>query len=76
VAYGVALGEAKELIVSLDCVEIDGFAPRAAVVAAQNLADRVFAMLTKLIRSTKAALDWCLSPRAVGRGPSSVTRGP
>jgi hypothetical protein len=56
-AYGVALGEAKELIVSLDCVEIDGLAPRADVVAAQNLADRVSAMLTKLIRSTKVALD-------------------
>lgn len=55
-AYGVALGEAKELIVSLDCVEIDGLAPRAEVVAAQHLADRISAMLTKLIRSTKVAL--------------------
>jgi four helix bundle protein len=56
-AYGVALGEAKELIVSLDCVEIDGLAPREEVVTTQHLADRVSAMLTKLIRSTKVTLD-------------------
>ncbi len=53
-AYGVALGEAKELIVALDCVEIDELAPIYKVIAAQDLADRVAAMLTKLIRSTEA----------------------
>ena len=50
-SYEVALGEAKELIVALDCVEIDQLAPKDEVVAAQELADRVAAMLTKLIRS-------------------------
>ena len=50
-AYEVALGEAKELIVALDCVENDQLAPLADVVAAQDLADRISAMLTKLIRS-------------------------
>lgn len=50
-AYEVALGEAKELIVALDCVEIDQLAPTAEIAAAQDLADRVSAMLTKLIRS-------------------------
>jgi hypothetical protein len=39
------------------CGEIDGLAPRAEVVAAQHLADRISAMLTKLFRSTKVALD-------------------
>jgi four helix bundle protein len=53
-AYEVALGEAKELIVALDCVEIDGLAPPDEVIAAQDLADRVAAMLTKLIRSAEA----------------------
>ncbi len=41
----------KELIVALDCVEIDRLAPAEEVAAAQELADRVSAMLTKLIRS-------------------------
>jgi four helix bundle protein len=50
-SYEVALGEAKELIVALDCVEIDELAPRDEVVAAQDLADRISAMLTQLIRS-------------------------
>ncbi len=53
-AYEVALGEAKELIVALDCVEIDQLAPLNEVLAAQDLADRVAAMLTKLIRSAEA----------------------
>ncbi len=53
-AYEVALGETKELIVALDCVEIDGLAPNDEVFAAQDLADRVAAMLTKLIRSAEA----------------------
>jgi len=48
-AYEVALGEAKELIVALDCVEIDGLAPLEEIVSAQDLADRVAAMLTRLI---------------------------
>ena len=50
-SYEIALGEAKELIVALDCVEIDPLADTAEIVAAQDLADRVSAMLTKLIRS-------------------------
>ena len=53
-SYEVALGEAKELIVALDCVEIDGLAPPDEILAAQDLADRVAAMLTKLIRSAEA----------------------
>jgi len=53
-AYGVALGEAKELIVALDCVEIDGYAPRDELNACQDLVDRICAMLTKLIRSAEA----------------------
>jgi four helix bundle protein len=52
-AYEVALGEAKALIVALDCVEIDELAPVEEVIAAQDLADRVAAMLTKLIRSAQ-----------------------
>jgi four helix bundle protein len=54
-SYEIALGEAKELIVALDCVEIDRLAPLDQVAAAQDLADRVAAMLTKLIRVTEAA---------------------
>ena len=54
-SYDIALGEAKELIVALDCVEIDRLAPLEQVAAAQDLADRVAAMLTKLIRVTEAA---------------------
>jgi four helix bundle protein len=50
-AYEVALGEAKEILVALDCVEMDRLAPIAEIGAAQGLADRVCAMLTKLIRS-------------------------
>ena len=50
-SYEISLGEAKELIVALDCVEIDKLAPIDEVIAAQDLADRVCAMLTKLIRS-------------------------
>jgi four helix bundle protein len=52
-AYEVALGETKELIVALDCVEIDGLAAVEEVIAAQDLADRAAAMLTKLIRSVE-----------------------
>lgn len=55
-AYQVALGEAKELIVALDCVEIDQLAPIEEILAGQELADRVCAMLTKLIRSTETDL--------------------
>jgi four helix bundle protein len=53
-SYVVALGETKELIVALDCVEIDALAPIDEIIAAQDLADRVAAMLTKLIRSAEA----------------------
>lgn len=52
-AYEVALGEAKELIVALDCVEIDQLAPLEDVIAAQDLADREAAMLTKMIREAE-----------------------
>jgi len=54
-AYEVALGEAKELIVALDCVEIDGLAPIDEVVAGQDLADRMAAMLTRMIASAESA---------------------
>jgi four helix bundle protein len=50
-AYEIALGETKELIVALDCVEIDELAPLSDVTAAQDLADRIAAMLTTRIRS-------------------------
>ena len=46
-AYEIALGEAKELIVALDCVEIDQYAPVEEVVAAQDLVDRICAMRTQ-----------------------------
>jgi hypothetical protein len=52
-AYEIALGETKELIVALDCVEIDRLAPTNEVFEAQDLADRIAAMLTKLIRSAE-----------------------
>jgi four helix bundle protein len=52
-AYRIALGEAKELIVALDCVAIDELASKEEIVAAEELADRVAAMLTKLIRSAE-----------------------
>ena len=55
-AYQVALGEDKELIVALDCVEIDELAPLPHVIEAQDLADRTAAMLTKLIAATQASL--------------------
>ncbi len=52
-AYEIALGETKELIVALDCVEIDKLARLEEVIAAQDLADRIAAMLTKPIRSAE-----------------------
>ena len=52
-AYQVALGVTKELIVAVDCVEIDKLAPDDDIIAAQQLADRTAAMLTKLIRSAE-----------------------
>ena len=54
-AYEVALGEAKELIVALDCVEIDSLAPPEEIARAQEVADRVSAMLTRLIQSAERA---------------------
>jgi len=56
-AYEIALRETKELIVALDCVEIDGAAPLQEILAAQDLADRIAAMLTKLIRSALVQVD-------------------
>jgi len=64
-AYQVALGEDKELIVALDCVQIDELAPLEEIIEAQDLADRIAAMLTKLIGSTEASLQ----PKTVGRPP-------
>ena len=55
-AYTVALGEDKELIVALDCVEIDELASIDLVIEAQDVADRIAAMLTKLIASTEASI--------------------
>jgi four helix bundle protein len=52
-AYEIALGETKEIIVALDCVEIDELAPLDEIVAAQDLADRIAAMLTRLIASAE-----------------------
>ena len=45
----VALGEDKELIVALDCAEIDELATSEDIIEAQILADRIAAMLTKMI---------------------------
>ena len=64
-SYEIALGEAKELIVALDCVEIDELAPLELIIEGQELADRVAAMLTKLIESVE--LD---------RGRASAARSP
>ena len=52
-AYEVALGEAKELIVAIDCVEIDELATTEEILEAQELVDRISAMLSKLIRSAE-----------------------
>lgn len=52
-AYQVALGETKEIIVALDCVELDDLAPVEVVRSGQQLADRVAAMLTRLILSAE-----------------------
>ncbi len=43
----------REVIVALDCVEIDELAPVETIRKAQNLVDRVSAMLTKLILSAE-----------------------
>jgi len=50
-AYGIAVGETDETIVALDCVELDELAALDEIIAAQNLADRIAAMLTRLIES-------------------------
>ena len=52
-AYQVALVETKEIIVSLDCVEIDQLAPLQQIGEAQVLADRIAAMLSRLIVTTR-----------------------
>jgi len=41
------------LLVALDCVEIDRLAPSEEIVAAQEVADRIAAMLSNLIRSVE-----------------------
>jgi four helix bundle protein len=64
-SYQIALGEDKEIIVSLDCVEIDELADLELIIEGQDLADRVAAMLTNLIRSTEASIG----QNSVGRGP-------
>ena len=56
-AYQVALGEDKDLIVALDCVEIDELASLDLVIEAQDVADRIAAMLTKLIARTEASVQ-------------------
>ncbi len=77
-AYEIALGETKELIVALDCVEIDELAPLSDVTAAQDLADRIAAMLTKLIRSAletePARASESHSSAPADRGPWAVGR--
>jgi len=50
-SYEVALGEDKELMVALDCVEIDELAPIELLTAAQDLTDRIAAMLTRMIET-------------------------
>jgi four helix bundle protein len=74
-AYEIALGETKELIVALDCVEIDELASPTEVAAAQELADRVAAMLTRLIRSA-LEVEACRAsePSTVDREPWAVGR--
>jgi four helix bundle protein len=67
-ALEVALGEDKELIVALDCAEIDELAPPEEIIEAQLLADRIAAMLTKMIRSTAIAVA------QPNRTPSTVFR--
>jgi four helix bundle protein len=53
-AYKVALGEDKELMAALDCVEIDQLAALDDVIAGQELADREAAMLTMMIREAES----------------------
>ena len=72
-AYFVALGEAKELIVALDCVEIDGLAPIEEIAEAQDRADRVAAMLTRLIQNAEGR---CRGPAAQSSDGRAATRGP
>jgi len=47
------IGHQRWLVVALDCIEIDKLAPLDQIIAAQGLADRLCAMLTKLILSTE-----------------------
>lgn len=77
-SYEVALGEAKELIVALDCVEIDGYAPVEEIAVAQDLVDRVCAMLTKLIRSAEAhpAPTEGITVPMDGTAMTDMSRGP
>ena len=66
IVAGFPRGE-KERVVALDCVEIDEMAPLGIIIAAQDLADRIAAMLTKLIRSAEVEQP-SRGPWAVGRG--------
>lgn len=50
-AHTIALGQAKELIVAMDCVETDELAPLGEIVLTQDLADRTPTLLTKLTES-------------------------
>ena len=53
-ALEVALGEDKELIVALDCAEIDQLASTEEIIEAQDFADRIAAMLTKMMPTSRA----------------------
>lgn len=57
-SYTIALGETKELMVALDCIEIDELAPLDELSAAQRLADRTAAMLTRLIDAARRSGQW------------------
>ena len=77
-AYEIALGETKQLLVAFDCIEIDQLAPLPDVHAAADLADRVAAMLTKLIRSAlETEHPHASEPAAsANRASWAVARGP
>ena len=54
-AYEIALEETKEPVVALDCVQIDELASLDEIMVAQDLADRIAAMLTRLVESVDRA---------------------
>ena len=55
-AYEIALGEAKEIMVTLDIALIDELAPIDEIRSAQQLADRQAAILTRLIQAEERAI--------------------